>query len=64
MNNKRRTSNMVIPTIIMAVVLYIVRSWHVLLLGVVGIVVYALVLYAMRGFSRQEIERIALSFFR
>ncbi|UCG91240.1 MAG: flippase [candidate division WOR-3 bacterium] len=48
----------VVAAFVMAVVLLLFRDWHVIALVAVGIFVYILILYVIKGFSKEEIKKL------
>lgn len=48
----------ILAAFIMAIILYMFRDWHIIILVVAGILVYGIILYVIKGFSREEIKKL------
>jgi ABC-type bacteriocin/lantibiotic exporter with double-glycine peptidase domain len=46
----------ILASIIMGVVLLVVYQWHTIFLVILGIFIYILVLYLLKGFSKKELK--------
>ena len=46
---------------VMVSILYLLRYWHILVLFVLGLLVYILTFYVIKGFTREELKRFKLT---
>jgi PST family polysaccharide transporter len=46
---------------VMATILYVLRYWYILILVVLGLLVYVLTFYVIKGFTREELTNIKLT---
>lgn len=52
----------ILASCVMGVVLYVSHVWHIVMLVVIGMFIYALVFYAIKGFSRGELLHLKSMF--
>ncbi len=51
-----------ISSVIMGVILLILPQWHIIFAIILGMLIYMIVFYVLRGFSKEELEKLRLSF--
>lgn len=51
-----------ISAILMGIVLYTLRQWHVIILVILGIFIYTILFYLIKGFSKEELRNLKLTF--
>jgi len=54
----------ILASCIMGVVLYVLKLWHIIILVVLGMLIYALIFYVIKGFSREELIHLKLTFLK
>ncbi len=52
----------ILASCVMGVVLYVLHLWHIIILVVMGMFIYTLVFYVIKGFSREELMHLKFTF--
>jgi O-antigen/teichoic acid export membrane protein len=47
-----------IAAMVMAIIMWVLQGWHIIVLIILGIIVYVAAFYVIRGFSRSDIDNI------
>jgi len=51
----------ILASCVMSLVLYILQVWHIIILVVMGMLIYTLVFYVIKGFSREELTHLKVT---